>query len=147
MSGISTAPLSGNLCIFHRRVYEGTPIAQDGLSAGEGRVQKKKKGKNPEQQVCSEKAVRSLKHIQTTALEIKLKNLVTSGSLRRSLLFPSCKALGMLLAAHGGLWKSRKDDAVVSKQHLAASFPLNAITRLWQLSIGEHETQIILHRS
>lgn len=60
----------------------------------------KMRDKNPEQQRCLEKAIRSLKHIQTTALEIRLKSLVTSGSLRRLLLFPSCKGLGMLLAAH-----------------------------------------------
>lgn len=108
---------------------------------------KEKKDKNPEQQLRSEKAVRILKHIQTAALEIKLKNLVTSGSLRRLLLFPSCKALGTSLAAHGGLWKSWKDDAVVPKQRLAESFPLNTTLRLLQRSVGQHETQIILHQS
>lgn len=35
ISGISTALLSGNLCVFHRRVYVGTPIAQDSLERWE----------------------------------------------------------------------------------------------------------------
>lgn len=78
---------------------EGHQLLCECMSAGKGRAQKKKKKKkknrkkkqHPKQQGWLEKVVRSLKRIQTTALEIRLKNLVTSGFLWRWLLFPAGK--------------------------------------------------------